>query len=149
MIALRSDVTVRAISRLAAWRPSSRHGRTGIADPPALKALLTEEVAGRQASSIKTRRKAAGFPTGKTFDTWDASTSSIPQPTQRSIHHPRVGQPGRTCGPLTVESSESVAGSFHFFDDQVGPSEGPLEAPVVWWLRIPVRQRARARPVSP
>lgn len=51
----------------------------------ALKALLTEEVAGRKASSIKTRRKAAGFPTGKTFDTWDPSVSSIPEPTQRSL----------------------------------------------------------------
>lgn len=51
----------------------------------ALKALLTEEVAGRKASSINSRRKAAGFPTGKTFDTWDASISSIPEPTQRSL----------------------------------------------------------------
>ena len=51
----------------------------------AIRALLTEEVAGRQASSIRTRRKAAGFPTGKTFDTWDPNMSSIPEPTQRSL----------------------------------------------------------------
>ena len=35
----------------------------------ALRALLTEELAGRQRSSIGARRKAAGFPTGKTFAT--------------------------------------------------------------------------------
>ena len=50
-----------------------------------LRALLTEEVAGRQASSIRTRLKAAGFPTGKTFDTWNQSVSSVPEPTQRSL----------------------------------------------------------------
>ena len=51
----------------------------------ALRALLVEEVAGRQASSINTRRQAAGFPTGKTFNTWDPAVSSIPEPTQRSL----------------------------------------------------------------
>ena len=34
----------------------------------AMRALLTEELAGRQASSVRARRKAAGFPTGKTVD---------------------------------------------------------------------------------
>jgi DNA replication protein DnaC len=51
----------------------------------AVRALLAEELAGRQRSSIGTRRKAAGFPTGKTFDTWEESTSSIPAPTQRAL----------------------------------------------------------------
>lgn len=51
----------------------------------AIRALLAEELAGRNASSVHTRRTAAGFPTGKTFDTWDASVSSIPEPTQRSL----------------------------------------------------------------
>ena len=51
----------------------------------ALRALLSEELAGRQASSINTRRQAAGFPTGKTFDSWDPTVSSIPEPTQRSL----------------------------------------------------------------
>ncbi len=36
----------------------------------AVRALLAEELAGRQTSSINSRRKAAGFPTGKTFDAW-------------------------------------------------------------------------------
>lgn len=51
----------------------------------AVAALLTEELSGRQASSIRIRRKAAGFPTGKTFDAWDPALSSIPEPTQRSL----------------------------------------------------------------
>ena len=42
----------------------------------AMRALLAEELAGRQASSIRARRKAAGFPTGKTFDIWDETVSS-------------------------------------------------------------------------
>src|SRR5690606_2115794 len=51
----------------------------------AMRALLAEELAGRQASSIRARRKAAGFPTGKTFDVWDETLSSIPPPTQRAL----------------------------------------------------------------
>ena len=51
----------------------------------AMRALLTEELAGRQASSIRARRKAAGFPTGKTFDIWDEAVSSVPAPTQRAL----------------------------------------------------------------
>lgn len=51
----------------------------------AMRALLTEELAGRRASSIRARRKAAGFPTGKTFDTWNDQVSSIPEPTQRAL----------------------------------------------------------------
>ena len=51
----------------------------------AVKALLAEELAGRQASSIRARRKAAGFPTGKTFDIWDEAVSSVPAPTQRAL----------------------------------------------------------------
>ena len=37
----------------------------------AVRALLAEELAGRQRSSIASRRKAAGFNTGKTFEAWD------------------------------------------------------------------------------
>ena len=46
----------------------------------AVRALLTEELAGRQASSINIRRTAAGFPTGKTFDTWDETVSARSRP---------------------------------------------------------------------
>ncbi len=44
-----------------------------------------EEVAGRQRSSKATRRAAAAFPTGKTFEAWDESVSSIAAPTQRAL----------------------------------------------------------------
>lgn len=47
--------------------------------------MLAEEITGRQRSSINARRKAAGFPTGKTFDAWDETISSIPAPTQRAL----------------------------------------------------------------
>lgn len=50
-----------------------------------LKVLLTEEVAGRDRSSLATRRARAGFPTGKTFDAWDEKLSSLPVPTQSAL----------------------------------------------------------------
>ena len=51
----------------------------------AVKALLEEEISGREASSVQARRKAAGFPTGKTFEAWEEGLSSIPAPTQRAL----------------------------------------------------------------
>lgn len=78
----------------------------------AMRALLTEELAGRQASSINSRRKAAGFPTGKTFAAWDETVSSIPAPTQRALRtlewidrHENVV----VCGP-------SGTGKSHFLE---------------------------------
>ncbi|MFT4297047.1 MAG: IS21-like element helper ATPase IstB [Micropruina sp.] len=50
-----------------------------------LKVLLAEEAAGRDRSALATRRSAAGFPTGKTFDTWQPPLSSIPAPTQQAL----------------------------------------------------------------
>ena len=50
-----------------------------------VKALLEEEIAGRAESSRRIRRRAAGFPSGKTFDTWDEELSSIPLPTQGAL----------------------------------------------------------------
>jgi len=50
-----------------------------------VKALLVEEVAGRGRSMLATRRKAAGFPTGKTFEVWEPDVSSIPAPTQQAL----------------------------------------------------------------
>ena len=50
-----------------------------------IKALFVEEVTGRGRSMLATRRKAAGFPTGKTFDAWDPDASSIPAPTQQAL----------------------------------------------------------------
>ena len=50
-----------------------------------LRVLLTEEVAGRDRSSLATRRARAAFPTGKTFEAWNEATSSIPAPTQAAL----------------------------------------------------------------
>jgi DNA replication protein DnaC len=50
-----------------------------------LRVLLAEEVAGRDRSSLATRRARAGFPTGKTFDAWEEHLSSIPAPTQSAL----------------------------------------------------------------
>ena len=50
-----------------------------------VKALLVEKVAGRGRSMLASRRKAAGFPTGKTFAAWDPAVSSIPAPTQQAL----------------------------------------------------------------
>ena len=50
-----------------------------------LKALFAAEAAGRERSALATRRAAAAFPTGKTFDAWDPQASSIPAPTQQAL----------------------------------------------------------------
>ena len=50
-----------------------------------LKALLVEEAAGRARSALATRRAAAAFPTGKTFNAWQAAASSVPAPTQQAL----------------------------------------------------------------
>jgi DNA replication protein DnaC len=50
-----------------------------------LKALLVEEVSGRDRSALATRRARAAFPTGKTFAAWDPELSSIPAPTQQAL----------------------------------------------------------------
>ena len=50
-----------------------------------LRALLVEEAAGRERSALATRRAAAAFPTGKTFDAWHPESSSIPPPTQAAL----------------------------------------------------------------
>ena len=78
----------------------------------AVRALLAEELAGRQASSVAARRKAAGFPTGKTFDAWDETLSSIPAPTQRALRTLEWVTRGENlvvCGP-------SGTGKTHFLE---------------------------------
>jgi DNA replication protein DnaC len=70
----RAAPEVLATARAQRWEPAE-----------VLRVLLGEEVAGRQRSSTATRRTAAGFPTGKTFEAWDPALSSIPVPTQAAL----------------------------------------------------------------
>ncbi|MEU5874143.1 IS21-like element helper ATPase IstB [Glycomyces sp. NPDC047369] len=75
-----------------------------------VRALLAEEVKGRDASNLRTRRKRAAFPTGKTFHVWDEGASSIPVPTQsnlRTFEWVRRRENLCICGP-------SGTGKSHF-----------------------------------
>lgn len=80
-----------ATARAQRWEPTE-----------VIKALFAEEISGRARSMLATRRKAAGFPTGKTFDVWDPAASSIPAPTQqalRTLEWIRRGENLVVCGP--------------------------------------------------
>ena len=70
----RAAPEVCATARAQRWDPAE-----------VLKVLLIEEVAGRDNATRRNRRRAAGFPTGKTFDSWRSNESSIPLPTQTAL----------------------------------------------------------------
>jgi DNA replication protein DnaC len=70
----RAAPEVLATAKAQRWEPAE-----------VLRVLLAEEVAGRDRSALATRRAAACFPTGKTFDAWDEHLSSIPAPTQLAL----------------------------------------------------------------
>ena len=50
-----------------------------------VRVLLAEEVAGRDAANLRTRRARAGFPAGKTLHDWDPAAATIPHPTQHAL----------------------------------------------------------------
>lgn len=50
-----------------------------------LRVLLAEEIRGRDEATRRARRKAAGLPAGKTFDSWREADSSIPPATQTGL----------------------------------------------------------------
>lgn len=70
-----------------------------------LRALFGEEAAGRERSALATRRAAAAFPTGKTFDAWTSSASSIPAPTQQALRTLEWGQPVRPAAGQEVDQA--------------------------------------------
>ena len=75
-----------------------------------LRVLLAQEVAGRDRATRATRRRAAGLPAGKTFETWSEHKSSIPAPTQaalRSLEWVGRAENLAICGP-------SGTGKSHF-----------------------------------
>jgi len=65
---------VLATARAQRWEPAE-----------VLRVLLAEEVKGRDEATRRMRRRSAGFPTGKTFDSWRPADSSIPAPTQTGL----------------------------------------------------------------
>ena len=67
----RAAPEVLATARAQRWEPAE-----------VLRSLLGEELAGRERSALQTRRKAASFPSGKTFEAWELR----PRP---SPHRPR------------------------------------------------------------
>lgn len=65
---------VLATARAQRWDPAE-----------VLRVLLSEEVQGREEATRRNRRKQAGLPAGKTFDSWREDDSSIPGPTQAAL----------------------------------------------------------------
>jgi DNA replication protein DnaC len=65
---------VLATARAQRWDPAE-----------VLRVLLREEATGRDAATRRQRRKTAGFPTGKTLETWHSNQSSIPPGTQQAL----------------------------------------------------------------
>ncbi len=101
---------VQALLRRLRMPHVRRHGPDVVATAKAqrwdpievLRTLLGEEVTGRDRSALATRRAAAAFPTGKTFDAWQPAASSIPAPTQqalRTLEWVRRRENLVVCGP--------------------------------------------------
>ncbi len=65
---------VLATARAQRWDPAE-----------VLRVLITEEIRGRDDATRRMRRRAAGLPAGKTFDSWRESDSSIPPGTQTGL----------------------------------------------------------------
>ena len=91
-------------------------------------ALLVEEVAGRERSALATRRAAAGFPTGKTFDAWQPEPPRSP---------PR---PSRRCGPWngctagrTWWSADPSGTGKTFLLEALGPARRRAGLKVAWF----------------
>ena len=70
----RAAPEVLAVARAQRWAPAE-----------VLRVLLIEEAAGRDAATTAMRRRAAGFPSGKTLASWRESESAIPLPTQHAL----------------------------------------------------------------
>jgi DNA replication protein DnaC len=50
-----------------------------------VRVLLAEEAAGRDAATLRSRRRKAAFPAGKTFEVWEEQSSSIGRATQAAL----------------------------------------------------------------
>src|SRR4051812_44352762 len=65
---------VLATARAQRWDPAE-----------VVRVLLEEEICGRDEATRRMRRKAAGLPAGKTFESWRETDSSIPPGTQTGL----------------------------------------------------------------
>ena len=113
----RAAPEVIATARAQRWEPAE-----------VLRALFTEELAGRERSALQTRRKVAAFPTGKTFEAWDQKSSSIPAPTQsslRTLEWVRRRENLVVCGPSGTGKT--------FFLEALGQAAVEAAMKVAWF----------------
>lgn len=113
----RAAPEVLATARAQRWEPAET-----------LKALLAEELTGRERSALATRRKQAAFPTGKTFEVWEAKASSIPPPTQtslRTLEWVRRRENLVVCGPSGTGKT--------FFLEALGQTAVEVGMKVAWF----------------
>lgn len=81
-----------------------------------LRVLLVEEAAGRDVATRTSRRRAAGFPSGKTLDSFDEAAASIPAPTQSALATLEwIGRAENlaVCGPSGTGKSHFVEALGH------------------------------------
>lgn len=108
---------VLATARAQRWEPAE-----------VLRALLAAEADGRERSAAATRRAAAGFPTGKTFSSWDETACSIPAATQaalRSLEWVARAENLVVCGPSGTGKS--------FFLEALGQAAVEQAMKVAWF----------------
>jgi DNA replication protein DnaC len=113
----RAAPDVLATARAQRWEPAE-----------VLRSLLGEELAGRERSSLATRRAAAAFPTGKTFEAWEPKASSIPPPTQsalRTLEWVRRRENLVVCGPSGTGKT--------FFLEAIGQATVEAGMKVAWF----------------
>jgi DNA replication protein DnaC len=116
-------------------------GRSQRWDPgEVLRAVLAEEAAGRDAAGLANRRRRAGFPTGKTFDSWDTDASSVPTATEqalRSLEWIRRAENLAVIGPSGTGKSHLLEALGHAAVD---------DGLTVTWLEHPRPRPAGAPP---
>lgn len=86
-----------------------------------LRVLLQAELDGRAAATIRNRRRAAGFPAGKTLDSFDPTASAIPTAAQQALQTLEwVGRRENLClaGPSGTGKSHYLEALGHHAIDQ-------------------------------
>lgn len=86
-----------------------------------LRVLVAEEVAGRDLATKRARGRAAGFPSGKTFDSWQEADSSIPAAVQnalRTLEWTARAENLAACGPSGTGKSHFLEALSHLAIEQ-------------------------------